>query len=115
MRINDLPKYMAICLSLTIIVEVIVGLICGIRDKKDIINVLLVNVLTNPLVVSIPVLVLIRYGVKNYYIVFYLLEVLTVFVEGFIYLKVLKYRKINSFILSLLLNLSSFLLGKIIW
>ena len=55
MIINDLPIIMVKCLLCTIIIEVIVGLIIGIRDKKYIINITLVNVLTNPVVVSLPI------------------------------------------------------------
>ena len=62
MSINELPMIMIRCLLLTIIIEIIVGLILGIRNKKDIINIILVNIVTNPIVVSIPILVLVKYG-----------------------------------------------------
>lgn len=102
------------CLVFTIIIEIIVGLLIGIREKKDILNILLVNVLTNPLVVSIPIYVLVKYGYNEQIISLVILEVLTVIVEGFIYLKTFNYKKINPFIISLILNLSSYLIGEII-
>ncbi len=102
------------CLICTIIIELCGALILKVRDRKDLLNVLLVNILTNPLVVSIPVLILVRYGYKTSMIVLIVLEILTVLVEGFIYLKTLKYKKINPFGLSLILNISSFLIGEII-
>ena len=43
-----------------------------------------------------------------------ILEVLVVFVEGFIYQKYLKKRNINGYLLSLLLNISSYGLGLLI-
>ena len=114
MILNDLPWMMVKCLLCTIVIEVIFGLIFRIRDKKDILNIVLVNVLTNPIVVSIPVFVMFRYGMQARYIVLIILELLTVLVEGFIYYKVLKYKKINPFVLSLLLNIASYLIGEVI-
>ncbi len=113
MRVSDLPKVMLICLGCTVIIECGVALILGYR-KKDLLNVLLVNFLTNPIVSSVPVFFNYHYGLKARNIVLLILEILTLFVEGFIYVKVLKRRKINGFILSLILNLSSYLLGLVI-
>ena len=56
MIINDLPIIMIKCLLITIIIEVLISILLGLR-KKDILNVILVNIVTNPLVVSIPVLI----------------------------------------------------------
>lgn len=114
MRIDELPMIMIRCLILTIIIETIVGLILGVRNKKDIINVILANIVTNPIVVSMPVLIYVYYGYKYQVVSLYILEVLTVIVEGFIYFKVLNYKKINPFLLSLFLNLSSYLIGELI-
>ena len=114
MKLNDLPYIMVKCLICTIIIEIIIALILKIKDKNDLINIVLVNILTNPIVVSLPVYILMRYGRKNYYITFYSLEIITVLVEGFIYKKVLKYKKINPYIISLILNLGSYLIGEII-
>ena len=113
MRVSDLPKVMLICLGCTVIIECGVALILGYR-KKDLLNVLLVNMLTNPIVSSVPVFFNYHYGLRARNIVLTILEILTLFVEGFIYVKVLKRRKINGFILSLILNLSSYLLGLVI-
>jgi len=114
MQINDLPTIMIRCLLCTIIIEIIVGIILKIKDKKDLINIVLVNILTNPLVVSLPIYVLYKYGIYYKNIIFILLEFLTLFIEGYIYKKSLKYNKINPFIISLILNGSSYYLGEII-
>ena len=114
MSINELPMIMTRCLILTIIIELVGGLILGIRNKKDIINVILVNIVTNPIVVSIPILVYLYFGYDYERLSLYILEVITLFVEGFIYLKVLNYKKINPFLISLILNLSSYLIGELI-
>ena len=106
--------YMLICLSVTIIIELSVALLLKVKDKLDLINILLVNILTNPLLVSTVNLISINYGSKIGYICLYTFEVLVVFIEGLIYKKYLNYKKINPYVLSLILNVSSYLIGLII-
>ena len=112
MFIHDLPMVMLRCLILTIIIECGIALVIGYR-KKDLLNVLLVNVLTNPLLNSVIVYINVYYGLKYRNIALYLLEILVVIVEGFIYQKYLDNRKINGYILSLILNISSYVIGLI--
>lgn len=114
MIINDLPYIMCKCLILTIIIETIVALIIGIRNKKDILNIILVNILTNPLVTSIPVYFNIKYGVLERDIALIILEVFTVIIEGIIYIKFLKFKKINSILISIYLNACSYFIGEIV-
>ncbi len=102
------------CLVGTIVIETLIAYLIGIRDKKDVFNIMLVNLVTNPIVFSIPLLVASLYGTTKSKIIFYLLEVLTVVFEGFIYHRNLQYKKINSTLLSLLLNLCSYLLGLLL-
>ena len=110
---NSIVRSMIICLICTVVIEVIVALILRVRDKKDLINVVLVNILTNPLVVSISLYVHICYGYRYYRLSMIILEILVLIIEGFIYKKVLK-RNINPYLLSLVLNASSYGLGLII-
>ena len=114
MLINNLPLIMLKCLILTIIIEIIIGLLLKIKNKKDILNITLVNLITNPIVVSIPVYINIKFGLLERNICLIILELLTLFIEGFIYKKVLNYKKINPYLISLILNLSSYLIGEII-
>ena len=113
MLISDLPKVMLISLITTIVIEIIIAFILGYR-KKDLVNVLLVNVLTNPLLNSIIVAINYYYGLRYRNIALIILEILVVIIEGYIYQKYLYKRKLNGYLLSLILNLASFLLGKII-
>ena len=113
MRLNELPYYMVKCLLLTILIEVLVAFILGYR-KKDLLNVILVNIITNPIVVTIPVYFNVKYGLFERNVSLAILEVTTLFTEGFIYKKSLNNKKINPFVLSLLLNLASYFLGVII-
>ena len=114
MLISDLPYYMFKCLVLTIIIELIIAIIIGIRGKKNIINVVLVNIITNPLVVTLPFFLLIVFNYQVYKYSIYFLEAITLITEGFIYYKVLDYKRINPFIISLILNGASYLLGFVI-
>lgn len=98
----------------TIVIEIVIAIILKINNKKDLLNIILVNIATNPLVVSIPVFILVKYSYGFSIISLILLEVLTVIIEGLIYFKVLDYKKINPFLLSLILNLSSYFIGEII-
>lgn len=113
MLISDLPKVMIISLTCTIIIEVSVAFILKYRGK-DLLNVLLVNILTNPLLNSVIVAINVYYGLKARNICLYILEILVVLVEGFIYQKYLNRKKINGYILSLILNIASYGLGLLI-
>ncbi len=114
MNNNSFLAYMLLCLVSTIIIELIISLILGVRNKKDIVNIILVNALTNPLVVSITNLANLFIGYNESYIVLYILEVLAIICEGFIYHKYLKFKKINAYVLSIIFNVSSYLIGLLI-
>lgn len=113
MNINELPLIMLICLSSTIVIELIMSLLLGMRNKKDILNVILVNIMTNPLVVSI-LMYIIYNRLFNTTISIIILEILVILTEGFAYKKVLTFDKINPYVLSLILNISSYFIGGLL-
>ena len=113
MTINEIPYYMARALICTILIETIVAFIIGYR-KKDLINVILVNIMTNPIVFIVPVYFNVKYGIIERNVVLLILEILALLSEGFVYKKYLSNKKINPYVLSLILNLSSYLIGEII-
>lgn len=113
MYIDDILLIMLICLSSTIVIEISMSLLLGIRNKKDILNVIFVNIMTNPLIVSI--IMYITYNrIFNLTISIIILEILITLVEGFAYKKVLKFDKINPYVLSLILNISSYFIGELL-
>ena len=114
MEINNMALIMIRCLSLTIIIEGLLAFILGVRKKKDFLNIILVNIVTNPIVVTVPYLVYIVFNYNIYKYSIYVLEVLAFLIEGLIYLKVLDYKKISPFILSAILNLTSYGLGLLL-
>ena len=113
MLISEIFKVMLICLVSTIIIEVSIAFILRYR-RKDLINVLLVNLLTNPLLNSSVIAINYFYGLKARNICLYIFEVLVVLIEGFIYSKYLERKKINGYLLSLILNIASYVIGLLI-
>ena len=113
MLISDLPIIMLRNLLFTIIVEIIISFILGFR-RRDLLNILLVNILTNPLLNSLTVYIDFQYGLMIRNIALVLFEIVVVIIEGFIYQKYLNNKKINGYLLSLILNTSSFIFGMII-
>lgn len=114
MNINSIPFVLIKCLLLTIIIELSIALLLKVRDKKDILNIILVNIITNPVVVMSQILLYLYFGYKIEVIGVIILEILVVPIEGLIYKKVLNYKSINPILLSLILNASSLIIGLII-
>ena len=110
MRINDIPLVMAYCLCSTIVIEGALAFACGVRKRADQLIVLLVNVLTNPLLVSVGYWILLRSGAAAYDIATAVMEIAVVFIEGLIYRQFLTDRK-HPLLLSLICNAGSFLIG----
>ena len=113
MLVSELPKVMLISLLCTLIIELSFAFIFKYRGK-DLLNVFLVNILTNPLLNSIIVAVNLYYGLIARNITLYVLEIIVVFVEGYIYHKYLYRRRINGYILSLILNFLSYVIGLLV-
>jgi len=103
-----------ISLFSTEIYEVLISIMLGIREKRDIKVVILANLITNPIVVYTANLLLIKsnYIVLNTVII--IMEVLVVIGEALIYKKYLKYDKKSPWIISLINNFLSFTIGNII-
>ena len=98
-------------LFFTILIELVFALLLKVRNKKDIINIVLVNIVTNPIVVLFPYIVGLRYGIILMYIVLILFEIFALVFEGYVYKRELQYSRINPYILSLILNLASYIIG----
>ena len=113
MSTSDVVYYMARALVLTVFIETLIAFIIGYR-KKDLLNVILVNIMTNPIVFILPVYIRVKYGHVQGNVVLLILEIITICIEGIVYYKYFSRKIVNPFILSLILNVSSFLLGIII-
>lgn len=100
-------------LFITVVIEVSVSILVGISSIKDLKKIILINCITNLL------LNFIIYNLDNYlefnllfFLIIPVLEVIVFLVEGF-YLKRIDYKKYNSFVLSLILNICSYGCGFI--
>ncbi|MCR5149727.1 MAG: hypothetical protein K6B52_00695 [Clostridiales bacterium] len=112
--LKSLPLTMAECLILTILIEGSVALIIGVRGKKNLATVTLVNVITNPLIVPLTFLVGYFYGLQARMVVEIAGEITVFIAEGLIYRKMPVHKKLNPFLFSLLLNGASYLSGYVI-
>ena len=77
---------LAISLALTLALETGFFLVTGKRNKKDLLLVVMVNILTNPVVVLIYWLAVLRAG-WNSIIILVLLEIFAILTEGYYYEK----------------------------
>ena len=81
--------------------------------RSDLLYVVLVNVMTNPVLVSVTTLILLTCGMRAYYISLSVFETAAFVAEALVYRRTLR-AKINPFLLSALLNAVSFFLGNVI-
>lgn len=109
-----LPYIMLFCLISTILIELTISYLLKIRNKKDLLNIILINIVTNPIVSCFPYIIYLIYGMKYRILSLVILELWAFVTEGLIYKKNLNYKKINPFVISLILNLSSYIIGLII-
>ena len=101
---------LVICLLLTIVLEEAMALLVGVRKGYDLADILFTNTLTNPVVVFTGIL-LSTYTAVPRALYITVLEITVYVVEALIYNKLLYCRKPSPFILSLILNATSFLIG----
>ena len=103
---------LAISLILTIVLETGFFLLTGKRDKKDLLLVVLVNIITNPVVVLLYWLAVL-YTDLHAYIIMIPLELFAVFTEGYYYKKYGRGFRC-PYLFSLAANMFSFGTGLII-
>ena len=108
-----IAKGMAISLLLTLIFELSFALFWGLRDGRDFCWVILVNVLTNPIVVFTTYYVRIRRMNVNYGLVTLILETFAVVTEALIYRKKV-WTLDRPWVFSLSINSFSFAVGELI-
>ena len=111
--IADLPFTMAWCLGLTLVLELAAAALLGTRRPRDLLVVALANVMTNPLLVSVSALILLRCGFQTYRVSLAALEAAAVLSEGLVYRFSIK-PEFNPFLFSLLLNALSYSVGDLI-
>jgi len=112
--LKSLPLMMAECLILTILIEGALAVIIGVRGRRNLVTVTLVNIITNPGLVPLTFLVGYFYGLHTRMIVEISGEIAVFIIEGLIYRKYPVHKKLNPFLVSLILNGVSYASGYII-
>ncbi len=112
--LSDLPRQMVICLLLTILIEGLAALALGVRSRQGLAVVTLANIVTNPLLVCSVYITGYFCGNSVRMPLEYALEIAAVITEGIIYLKIPVHKKLNPFLLSLILNAVSYASGYVI-
>ena len=113
MTLEHLPLIMLRAFALTVLVECAAAWCLGVRDCYSQIIVILANLMTNPLVVSGGAVVIVQIGYGALLPAMLVFECMAVMAEGFVYSKKLSV-KCNSFLLSLLCNTSSYMIGELL-
>lgn len=105
-------KTFIISLAITLVFELTTAFFLHVRDHFDFVFIALANVITNPVVVFIQMLV-IFFCPRFLVISAAVLECSAVLAEWQIFKKVLRYNRISPFVLSLILNGVSFAAGEL--
>ena len=103
---------LALSLSLTLVLEILFFLITGKKDKKDMLLVMMVNILTNPVVVLVYWMALL-YTDWNKAFIIVPLELFAVLTEGYYYSRY-GHRFTHPYIFSLAANAFSYGIGVLI-
>ena len=108
--------FASLCISLisTLIIETVLAVLAKIRDKESLSAIAWVNCLTNPVVVYLTNIALFYGNETISTVVLLILEVIVVPVEGFPFKRRIKKENLKPYLLSLYLNVSSFLIGVVI-
>lgn len=102
----------ATAFSITIIIEIVLAYLLRIRKKEDFLNIIIINFITN---IALNIFIIISAILFNKIIInILLLEIFILVVEGIFYKRKLSYKKINPFLISLVLNTVSYLFSLII-
>ena len=107
-------KSLIISLFLAISIELFSSIVIGVRNRNDILTIVAVNSLTNPIVVFIANILNSCVGSLLYWAIIIVIEIIVIFAEGKIYNKILTFRKVTSLKLSIINNVVSFGIGIII-
>lgn len=99
-------------LLIVFIIEIPLAVVLGARKPKQLVTVTLANVITNPVVVFLNLVVML-FAQSWSVPVLVASEILAVITEGFIFSKFKVFKKM-PFIISLVLNSASFLVGEVI-
>jgi hypothetical protein len=102
-------------LILTIVIEVVIAWLFGLRNKIALTTVALINVITNPLLNYLLALNVYFHLISRTQILTWILEIVVVLVEWQLLLYWVERKRLRMFMLSLAMNASSYLTGWLIF
>ena len=103
-----------VSLFLTVLIEISISFIIGIRDIEDLKVVFWANVITNPIVVYIANITQLLNNNLIYNSIVFIMEILAIITEFIIFKNFLNYKKKSPLLISSINNIISFTLGVII-
>lgn len=107
-------KSLALSLGLTLLLELAGALLLGIRHRRDLAVIALVNVVTNPpLVLTLNLYLQTQHSPPPWYLIA-ILEIAAVVAEALLYRACLSRKKPNPVLLSLVLNIISYFGGIVL-
>lgn len=109
----ELLRSLLLSLTLTLVLELVGALLLGVRARRDLLLIFLVNVLTNPPLVLTLDLVYLTWGMPPWYLIA-ALELSAVGVEALLFHRRLLYSRIPPLWLSFLLNALSYFGGLLL-
>ena len=101
-------KSLIISLILTIIIELITSIIMGIKNKRELFIIILINICTNPIIVYISNIIAMVYNVTLYWFIILIMEIIVVIVEWKMIEIYMEIEKKRAFKISLINNIVSF-------
>lgn len=112
---DDIYASLLYAATLTVLIETGISFfLFNIKDKKDLLNIALINVLTNIILNTICICCIVFFGTSTKYVVLLIMEILVIVFEGLFYSYFIRYLPLNPSLFSIVLNVSSYLLGEII-
>lgn len=106
-------KSLIISLILAVFIELLISILIGIRKRNDVITIIAVNTLTNPIVVF-TANILNNYEILLlYWPIVIFMELIVILIEGKLYDRTLNFKKISGLKLSFINNIISFGIGLI--
>lgn len=100
-------------LAVVFVTELLLGFILGARSIKKVVTMALINIITNPIVVMCALCLTLFYEEWRYVGIF-ILELAVLFTEGYMFSKFKVFDKGGPYIISFVLNFTSFVVGKLI-
>ena len=111
----DYIKNIVLALAITLIIELLIAVLFGFRNKWELVTVFLINVITNPLMNYLLSINYYFHIISQYVVLLIILEVIFIFVEWRLLVFILNSNSKKMFVLSTVMNTCSCVAGLLIF